>query len=347
MDYAGLDYRNIRFPVDRPLTEEEKNNRYLQGRSINSPAMDYMSVINFNSNYIDLVDRWYFVKGFNTWLGICVIFFGIFAIFAMVFGLFLSENRLNVSYLDYLLFFIFTMLSFFLVFAGYWLVRTETARWTHYPMRLNRKTRQVYFFRQNGTVCTASWDDLYLVLGTAKSPLTDTTYDLRAHVMDESGTLVKESFTIGYPSPVAEADAVDNFWAFLQPYMEASDGVEKAYSNLKENSYILPLDGRKEGWRWSIFSSFSVAAPWPWLQLIASPAFGLNVLGRMFAMWTSKLPQWPDEIAAQNPVDANDPYILTWKENASLGWRDLWWPLICTVVGLAVFFGLIASIFMG
>ncbi|WP_284337934.1 DUF6708 domain-containing protein [Comamonas sp. NoAH] len=346
MDYAGLDYRNIRFPVNRPLTEEEKEGRFEQNKKVNALAMDFMSVISFNSNYIDLVDRWYRVKGFNVWVGGAVFAGGLVLDLLLFYASYTFINDPNLNPLNWILVIVFFIVSLFIIWGGWWLIRTESWKWTHYPIRINRKTRQVYFFRQDGTVCTASWDDLYLVLGTAKSPLTDTTYDLRAHVMDESGTLVKESFTIGYPSPVAEADAIDNFWAFLQPYMEASDGVEKAYSNLKENSYILPLDGRKEGWRWSIFSSFSVAAPWPWLQLIASPAFGLNVLGRMFAMWTSKLPQWPDEVAAQNPVDANDPYILTWKENVSLGWRDLWWPLICTLVGLAAFVALIASIFI-
>ncbi len=151
---------------------------------------------------------------------------------------------------------------------------------------------------------------------------------------------------MGYASLAAEADDIDNFWAFLQPYMEASDGVEKTYKHLKENSYLLPIDGRKEGWRWSIFRGFLLIAPWPWFQLIASPVFGLNVLGRMFAMWTSKLPQWPEEVEALNPVDENDPYVLSWKNNKKLGWRELWWPLICTLIGLLAFFSMVAYAFL-
>ncbi|WP_445005581.1 hypothetical protein [Halomonas mongoliensis] len=72
MDYAGLDYRNIRFPVDRPLTEDERAARYQQKKARNAPPMDFLSVIGFNSNYIDLVDRWYSIKGFNSWVGALV-----------------------------------------------------------------------------------------------------------------------------------------------------------------------------------------------------------------------------------------------------------------------------------
>ncbi|WP_284337932.1 DUF6708 domain-containing protein [Comamonas sp. NoAH] len=346
MDYAGLDYRNIRFPVNRPLTDEEKNSRYFQKKIKDAPVRDFLSVISFNSRYIDLVDRWYSVKGFNVWMGggIASCGFGLFLVALYI--SFLSDRNAGFGVLHLVLGFIFSIGSLFIIWAGWWLIRSESWRWTHYPIRLNRKTRQVYFFRQNGTVCTASWDDLYIVLGTAKSPFADTTYDLRAHVMDESGTLVKESFSIGYPSMTGDAQSIDKFWAFLQPYMEAPDGVEKTFKHLKENAYLLPIDGRKEGWRWSIFRVFLIGYHWPVLQLITSPLSGLNVLGRIFAMWTSKIPKWPEEIEALNPVDAEDPYILSWKNNGVLGWREVWWPLICTVIGLIAFFGLIAYIFI-
>lgn len=78
MDYAGLDYRNIRFPADRPLTEAERAARYKQDGSINASPMDFLSTIKFNNNYMDLVDRWYPIKGFNTWFGACVVLGGSF-----------------------------------------------------------------------------------------------------------------------------------------------------------------------------------------------------------------------------------------------------------------------------
>lgn len=79
MDYAGLDYRNIRFPLDRPLTEAERVARYKQKDANNASPMDFLSVIGFNSHYMDVVDRWYPIKGFNTWFGGCVAMAGMFS----------------------------------------------------------------------------------------------------------------------------------------------------------------------------------------------------------------------------------------------------------------------------
>ena len=181
---------------------------------------------------------------------------------------------------------------------------------------------------------TVPWDDLFIARGVSKSPMSGTTYDLRAHVLDTAGKTVLESFALGYGSLIGNAQSIDKFWAFHQPYMDAPDGVERTYRHLKETGYLLPIDGRKEGWRWSITCSFFMAAHWPWLQLLGSFLMGANALGRLFAMWTSKVPYWPDEVEKANPVEKNDPFVITWRENFPLGWWELWWPLLCMVIGL-------------
>lgn len=71
------------------------------------------------------------------------------------------------------------------------------------------------------------------------------------------------------------------------------------------------------------------------------------MLGRIFAMWTSKQPHWPKDVEDANLIDADDPYVLTWRDNLSLGWWELWWPTICTVIGAAVVFGIFAAMFLG
>ncbi|PPK49917.1 DUF6708 domain-containing protein [Marinobacter persicus] len=347
MDYAGLDYSNIRFPVDRPLTEAERAVKYRQKDTGNASPMDFLSVIKFNSHYMDLVDRWYPIKGFNTWFGACVAAGGVFFAVLIIAAFFWAPATNERSALWFMII-VLLPISLVLVWGGWWLIRTECGRYTHYPMRLNRKTRQVHFFRQNGTVLTVPWDSLFLTLGESKSPLSGTTYDLRAHVLEEDGKTVRESFSLGYPSPLGNAESIDKFWAFLQPYMEAEDGVERTWRHLKENTgYLVPVDGRKEGWRWSIARSFILGAHWPYLQLVFSPFLGLNAVGRMLAMSTSKIPQWPEEVEQANPMDADDPYVLTWRDNGPLGWWELYWPLICTVVGVGTFVGVIAWVVSG
>ncbi|NWO08523.1 MAG: hypothetical protein HLX50_23290, partial [Alteromonadaceae bacterium] len=310
--------------------------------------MAFLSVITFNRNYIDLVDRWYPIKGFNAWFGSCVVLVSMGALVGIYSALFFSNRTAPIEAVDWIGVSVLTPLFLLLVLGGWWLIRTECGRYTHYPMRLNRRTRQVHFFRQNGTVLTVPWDSLFLTLGESKSPLAGTTYDLRAHVLDADGETVRESFSLGYPSILGNAQSIDKFWAFLQPYMEAEDGVEKTRRHLKENTgYLLPLDNCKEGWRWSIVQNYAWTGHWPWLQFIGSPVLGLNAVGRMLAMSTSKIPQWPEDVERESQPEANDPYVLTWRDNGPLGWWELYWPLICTVVGVGAFVGVIAWVVSG
>ena len=70
MDYAGIDARNLRFAVNRPLTAAEENQRLDVSASVGVPARSGLSVIRFSSTCLELVDRWYPVKGFNVWLSV-------------------------------------------------------------------------------------------------------------------------------------------------------------------------------------------------------------------------------------------------------------------------------------
>ncbi len=102
MDYAGLDYRNIRFPVDRPLTEAERAVRYQQKKARSAPPMDFLSVIGFNSNYIDLVDRWYSIKGFNSWVGALVVLLSIGGGAGIYIALFFSGRTASLEMVDWI-----------------------------------------------------------------------------------------------------------------------------------------------------------------------------------------------------------------------------------------------------
>lgn len=343
MDYAGLDYRNIRYPIDRPLTDEERVHRYRQKVTGKAPPMDFLSVIKVNSRYIELVDRWYPIKGFNTWLGACIAGVSSLISGGIIWAFFWAPVTDQRGALWFMLL-VLLPICLGMIWGGWWLIRTECGRWTHYPIRLNRETRQVHVFRQDGTVLTVPWDELFITLGTARAPLTDTTYDLRAHVLDADGKTVRESFTLGYPSPLGNTESIDKFWSFLQPYMEAPDGVEQTHRYLKGAGFLAPLDGRKEGLRWNIARSFMLAAHWPWLQFLGSPFLGLNAVGRMLAMATSKQPRWPNEVEAANAIEQGDPNQLTWRDNVPLGWWELYWPLLCTVLGVGAFVGVIGWI---
>ena len=341
MDYAGLGERNS-YPVDRPLTAAERATHYQQEDTSGVEPNDFLSVIRLNSTFIELVDRWYPVRGFWAWMAL---FSGIFCAamcILVTYYFFISPPKLaTIGPVEQamgagLILFFATIVTFGVAYPFKW----EFLRWTHYPIRLNRKTRKVHVFRQNGTILTVPWDGLYIVRGEAKNPIAGTTYDLRAHVLDADGETVRESFSLGYTIP-GDQKSIDKFWAFLQPYMEAADGVEQTHRLLKKHKFLLPLDGRKEGWRWSVMRSFMMLAHWRWLQLLLCVPFGLNAVGRMLAMWTSKQPKWPAEVESANVFDPEDTYQLDWHQNPPLNFWEFYWPLICTILGVGAFVGII------
>ncbi|ALM53976.1 hypothetical protein BJB45_08865 [Halomonas huangheensis] len=307
--------------------------------------MDFLSVIKFNSSYIELVDRWYSIRGLWAWLSVALGGLSLIAGGALLYAVFLPFGNPMISDVGPAIFLVVLSVIFFLIawFGAWYAFKIEYMGYTHYPIRLNRKTRQVHVFRQNGTVLTVPWDSLFLTLGESKNPLSGTTYDLRAHVLDADGETVRESFSLGYPSLLGNAESIDKFWAFLQPYMEAEDGVERTFQHL-EAGYLMPVDGRREGWCWSIVQNYAWTGHWPWLQFIASPVLGLNAIGRIFAMWTSKVPEWPAEVEQESQVGADDPYALTWRDNGPIGWWEFYWPLVCTIVGVTSFVGVIVWI---
>lgn len=331
MDYAGLDYRNLRYPVDRTLTASEQENRFDPKRPSGFDPSDYLSVIRLNSTLLELVDRWYHIKGFNVWLGSVIAVLSLCLFGAIVWAFFYAPAEAGEEWVLWVLLLLLGPVTLFLAWGGIWLVRTEAFRFSHYPIRLNRVTRQVHVFRQNGTVLTTPWSSLHVVVGESSTPPLGATHDLRAHVLAEDGTTVKESFSLGYTWP-AKPDSMSRFWEFIRRYMEEPDGVNRTHDQVE---FCLPVHDRKEGFAFGVMRTFAPGGHWPILQLLFSIPFSLNALGRWAAMSTSRIPRWPAEVEAVNVVAADDPYRKDWRKNPVPNFREKGWPLICCLIGWA------------
>src|SRR5690606_11603216 len=131
--------------VGRALTLEERRRRYLQATAGDTPPRDFLSIIKFNSTYMELVDRWYPIAGFSVWVGFALVFGGLLGATVSVAGFFVAPASSEQSALWFSLL-ILAPRNLGVVAAGWFVIRTESWRWTHYPMRLNRKTRQVHVF---------------------------------------------------------------------------------------------------------------------------------------------------------------------------------------------------------
>lgn len=325
MNYTGLGYAN-RYKVDRPLTKQERQERLDPSRRSGFEPLDALTTVRINSTYLEVVDRWYALKGTAVWMALLIML--PFAWFVPQFlGVAIERNGFE----DWMFFlFSFGMLSAFLAAAFFLGFRLEAFRWTHYPIRLNRKTRQVHAFRQDGSVLTVPWDELFLHVGHSNPPLAGEELDVRAHVLDADGETVRETFTPGFVFLGADT-AVMTQWEFLRRYMEEPDYLPEAHRHVEIAN---PVHDRREGFVHGVMRSFGLGARYPLLQLLMSPMLTLNSIGRWIAMVTSKIPRWPAEVEAACRVDLDDPYRKDWRNNIKLGFWELWWPMICFTVGL-------------
>lgn len=332
MDYAGIDARNLRFHVNRPLSDSERGRRLDPGLKVSEDPCDLMSVILVNSTFIELVDRWYPGKGFNVWLGLMV---GLVYMPASVFFFvniivlgppFTEEER----WIPWIFTLIILPVSLFIFSGVYWLIRSECFRWTHYPMRLNRKTRKVHVFRQNGTVLSADWDKLFFFIGESVTPPVGKTHDLRMHLLSDDGRTVLETYTLGCAYMSGQDDLM-RLWEFIRQYMECDHGPELAAAKVPIS---LPIHDRKEGVLFGIFRTFAVCMRFPILHLILAIPFGFISLCRWLAMMTSRIPVWPADVQAANKIDVDDTFQKDWRNNMKFDFVELAWPLICTVIGV-------------
>lgn len=333
MDYTGLG-RFIRYKLNRPLTDEERAGRLKPDKPASAEPQDWLSVIKINSTYMELVDRWYPVKGWWTWMGAMIAIPCLWAVVAFVL-LALERNELG----GWIFVALFGPIAGAFAWIALSMAHTEAFRLTHYPIRLNRKTRQVYAFRPDGTVIQASWDDLFLCSVVNELTMWQSSDDVRAHVLAEDGETVTDTFTLAYPY-LGGKEALMMLWEYIRRYMEESDGVERNYKLTKT---CMPVDGRREGLVHGLVRTFAPYpktfaryANWPALQLLGSPLWAVTVVGRWLAMSTSKVPVWPAEVDAACQVDFDDPYQKDWRQNGKYDFYELVWPVICFVVGLVV-----------
>lgn len=332
MDYAGIDARNLRFEINRPLTAAEERERLNISTPIGMPVRSGLSVIRISASYLELVDRWYPVKGFNVWLSVL----GALAfvptstyllINLIIFGEPFKEEERWILWCFWTF---IAPISLFILAGIVWLFRSECFRWTHYPIRLDRVSRKVHFFRQNGTVATGDWDRLFFFIGESTTPPIGTTHDLRTHFLSEDGKTVLETFSLGYEYMGSRPDLLE-LWEFIRQYMEGNDEVVARLC--AKVPICIPVHDRKEGFSFGVVRTFAGLIHWPWLHLVACLPFSFIAIGRWVAMSTCRIPIWPNEIE-HDAATAKDRWYRDWRDNPRLGFLERTWPLICTALGV-------------
>ncbi len=296
------------FKVNRPLHDEEREQHLQQKARVDDfdeTVPHYqLSVIQLNSTFVEVTDRNYPVRGIGTLLTM----FGM----GLIGGAYLLMSATILDHLGALdgnqysdAIFALALISLvgvpFLAASLYLFLR-EAFCYTHFPMRLNRKSRKVYVWRRDGTVLSVPWDAVFFCL-RSYNDWGGKTWDILGHVLEADKNTVKESFAF---SSYASSEAIDlrQHWEYFRRYME--DGPEQPCRMLLD---CLPIAKRRETWWESFMRLLLNMNGWAILQILFLPFWFIVSLGRWIAMHTSKIPRWPDWVEQECAVTPDDPYV--------------------------------------
>ena len=275
-------------------------------------AMPYpdLSVIKLNSSYLEVVDKYYGGKGWAAFMSFALFLMPM--VFSLLFGFTALEKFGDGNMEGFYFATTVSVIGFLLAFVAPILFRFEWAHYTHYPIRLNRKTGMVHVFRKDGSVLSVPWDEVFFTLDH------DAGYwEIRGHVLDPDGETVRETFALGTFSAFKRGEGLRMLhahWEFFRRYM--AEGPEAVARYVKQ---ALPVDGRRESFRVGyevLATSYRHSNPvLALLGFIQWPLLALSSLARWVAMRVAKIPRWPKEIEAVNQVAADDPYGIDARIN--------------------------------
>ncbi|MEJ8674581.1 hypothetical protein [Chromobacterium amazonense] len=183
MEFTGL---ITPYSVNRPLSNDERDRQLKQKEKLNTGLYHQLSVIEINSNYLEIVDKFFFDKG--AWTLVCLIVIAWCGGGALLATIGAVVEICKGDWGAAMLF----ILSFLGVLISYlmWMCMRKEINYTHYPIRFNRKTRMVHVFRQDGTVLSVKWDKVFFT----QILVTYGMWDMVGHVLDEDGVTVRETF---------------------------------------------------------------------------------------------------------------------------------------------------------
>ena len=315
MDFSGLVGK---FSLNRPLSSDDYKYQLKQGIRLDVEPHDILAVIKMNSTFLESVDKWFGYRGFTTAFAITGILififpFGYITVKSLLVALGLVDTGQSRQQYAILAAFVGTMLVV-ICWGMLALFRKEAFALTHYPIRFNRLTRMIHYFRFNGEVASVRWDDVFFTIAKASS-----LWSVRGHVLADDKATVLETFSLSHIGMIYshEADPITGqfhaedhvrpHWEFIRRYME--EGPQQLVQRVQ---YCVPISDRKEtlkaGLR-RLLLNFSGEAGIT--TVLMSPIYAWLLIGRRVAVMTSKIPRWPKEIDAVCRVEPGDPYAIT------------------------------------
>ena len=317
------------FAANRLLTDQERARHLVQRQRLDVQEADDLSVIRFNATYMEVVDKWFWLRGILTLFALASIV-GVIVVWVSSVVTFLGNPNLSRSD-DWLWFGALAVLSTPFLWLMVFFLKSDAFRYTHYPIRLNRKTQMVHVFRFDGTILSVPWKDLYFCIGS----LPQNNWAIFGHVLNKDGITVDETFAFPVTGTgAADRDQLPRYWEFVRRYME--DG---AQSVAKHIEFCLPIASQREGFTDGFHRMHwkSAGAPFPLMIGMLLIYLG-SYPGRWLAMRTSKLPVWPKGIEDACVIEPNDPFCKDESTNKPVTNHSLIYVVAAIGVGLIVWF---------
>ena len=311
MDATGL---YLKYKVDRPLSPTELDDHLPQNVQSSRMPWHGFGVIKMNSTFLELVDKFYPEKGYS----LVALAMGLFV---MLCGLLIKPDLFISVWSKMLLFengmadvFMMLLMTLPFIIPPIWMLHREI-RYTHYPIRFNRKTRKVYVFRHDGTVMAEDWDNLYFTLARHG----ETEMEVRGHRLSDERRLVETIGgrrvedspvvleTFGLPwSQTRRSPYLTMQWEFVRRYMECPEELDDL---AKQVDVVMPVADRRESFTHGFMRHFAQGGGGLG-SVILVPMFFVVDLGRWVVMHVARIPKWPKEVEDACQIEPDDPWQL-------------------------------------
>lgn len=166
-------------------------------------------------------------------------------------------------------------------------------------------------------------NDLYFDIVQSQGVVGLPLYELHAYILD--GEVIKYDIQLGTPN--IHKDYIEGFLLFIKTYVEQGPeplyyrkGIDDPEQDYKSKlTYCYDIQEKKESFKQSWQTVFINHFQTPLYALIfAIPEF-IRFFGRRITVLFSKSFYWSEQLKKDNPVDENDPYIVTAKDNLKFG----------------------------
>ncbi|WP_433925336.1 DUF6708 domain-containing protein [Stenotrophomonas nematodicola] len=265
---------------------------------------DALGMICFNSSYIEFVDRSFKVKGMASTL----LLMAGEVFLACVYIYFIAHMDGRVSdYGDWAALATFTLgLATCVALLWNLHLRKDLFQFTHYPVRFNRITRKIYFFRHNGPggVIVVPWGSPHAFFHIGRGGQDPNLRDLRCHLLDRHRQ-VQQTFTIGHFWN--HDDDIREQWALICRYMK--DGPEHCFDDPLDRVITLSPKGTLRNC-WMLVCLMMGTTLFPLRYTLMFPIYGALTLSRWITFKTCRAPVFPPELEAECAIAPDDPYAL-------------------------------------